>query len=146
MKVQRSRFSFRMSPLEARYLRVILMAMIVPTTFAVAMIYFAVWENLAREMLVPEAIATVLSPAFDNTTRLLLISLPVVFTIMLLYAAVLSNRLLGPLQRIERDLTRIARSGDFSERVMIREKDELRRLVRAINRVIVAAERRGGKP
>ena len=142
MKVRRKILSLRLSPLERNYLKIVLLAMLLPIAIAVPLVYYLIWENVAQEVAIPEAIVQFLFPAFEKTNHLLLTTLPLIFGGMLLYAALLTNRLLGPLKRVERELEEIARKGDFSRRISIRKKDAPRRLIRSINRLLYAAEQK----
>jgi len=128
--------------LEQRYLKIVILAMLLPTALVVILVYYLVWENVASEIAIPEAIVQFLFPAFEKTNRYLVVALPLIFGVMLLYASLLTNRLLGPFRRIERELEEIARRADFSRRLTIRKKDAPRRLIRSINRLLYAAQQR----
>ncbi|GEM_PF-2700864 len=142
MKVKTRTFLFRMNPLERSYLKIVILAMILPLPVVMGFVYYLVWENVARELAMPELIAKTLFPAFDETNRRLLLILPFILGGMLLYACFLANKLLGPLQRVEHQLEEIARKGDFSKRIVIRKKDNLRPLIRAINRLLFSAQKK----
>ena len=140
MKAQRRFFAPLLSPWEQRYFKVLILLVLLPTAAAVTLVYYLVWQNVASEIAIPEAIARFLIPAFEKTNRSLLVGLPVVFGGMFIYASILMNRRLGPFPRIERELSEMAQRADFSRRLTIRKKDAPRPLIDSINRLLSAAE------
>jgi methyl-accepting chemotaxis protein len=48
----------------------------------------------------------------------------------------LSHRFVGPLERLEKEIDRVARSGDYTKRLRVRKKDDIRAVAEAVNRLL----------
>ena len=128
--------------LQWHYLKLVGIAMFLPTLLATACLYYLIWQTVAHELAIPELIAQALFPAFHRVNRILLIGIPFTFGLIFFFALRLSHRLAGPLYRIENDLETIARTGDLSKPIRIRPKDYLHTLVAKINRALRRAHER----
>lgn len=118
------------------YLRLVLIAMIVPAFISTACLYYLIWQTVAQEMAIPELIAQVLFPALNQVNQVIIIGLPIVCTLIFFFAIHLSHRLVGPIYRLERDLETMAETGDVHRFLRIRPHDHLHSLVAKINRVL----------
>ncbi len=126
-------------PLEWKYLKLVALAMFLPTLLIGGCLYYIIWQTVARELAVPELIAESLFPAFDAVNRIILVGLPIVFVVILFFATKLTHRLAGPLYRIEKELSHMTHTRDFSKPIRTRNGDELHSLVNKINHAITAA-------
>ena len=105
--------------------------------------YYLIWQIVAHELAVPELIAESLFPAFQQVNQIILIGLPLIFGIVFIFAVRLAHRFAGPLYRIEKDLTTMIETNDFSKLLQIRRKDDLQSLVGKINQALqILAKRR----
>lgn len=121
--------------LQFRYLLFVLFAMIIPTLVCGGALYYFIWQTVAAEIAIPEAIAESLTPALYKVNIVLFISLPLVFLIMLLLSIVISHKIAGPVYRLERDLKEIS-EGDYSRRIKFRSNDELQEIADQINKIL----------
>ena len=124
------------------YLKIVGLAMFVPTCLATACLYYIIWQTVANELAIPELIAHALFPAFHRVNQIIIFGMPIVCGFILFSALHLSHRLAGPLYRIEKELDAIAEKHDFTKKITIRPKDQLHSLVNKINRVIHIASSR----
>lgn len=108
---------------------------VIPASIAVLSLYYLIFNLLAWQIGIPEAIAYNLIPVIKKINLIILISLPVVFLLIWIIALELSHRISGPLFRLERELDeRIAGRGHGP--IRLRRNDELRALVERINKLI----------
>ena len=118
------------------YLKLVLLAMFVPTFVATACLYYLIWQTVARELAIPELIAEALFPAFYRVNQMILIGLPIVCGLILFFALRVSHQLAGPLYRIEKELDRMTQTGDFTKPIRIRPHDQLHSLAAKINQAL----------
>jgi len=123
------------NPLQKRFLFLILLSIFVPLIFVSACLYYLIFQILADQLAIPEFIAQNLLPALRKINVMLMVGLPPLVVVLFFWASALSHRLIGPLERLEEDLKKIA-DGDYSIRLKIRQDDELHPIVGAINRII----------
>ena len=131
----RRRRYFVKKKLQFKYLLFVLLAMLIPTIVCGAALYYLIWQTVANEVAVPEAIAAGLVPAMERVNVILLISLPLIFIIMLLFSIVISHRIAGPVYRLEKEMKEIA-GGDYSRRIKLRSNDELQEIADGINSIL----------
>lgn len=138
----RRKNAFADHPLQQKYLRFILTAMGVPAIFVLVCLYYLIWQAVAREVAIPELIAETLFPALERVNLILVIGIPILFAAMTYSAVRLTHRLAGPIYRIEKSLTEIIRTRDFTHQIRIRKDDELHSLVEKINTALREASKR----
>ena len=122
--------------LQWNYLKLVILAMLAPTLVVTACLYYLIWQTVAHELAIPELIAEALFPAFKQVNEIMIVGLPIVFGLLIFFALRLSHRLAGPLERIERELEHMARTGDFSKPLQVRPSDHMNDFVSKINRAI----------
>ena len=98
---------FMRHPIQAKYLLLVLLAMLAPIVLLGFCFYTLVFELLARQLVFPEAIFANLNPVVDRVNNLLLLALPALVLLILWCALVISHRFAGPIERLEIDLDRI---------------------------------------
>jgi signal transduction histidine kinase len=108
---------------------------VVPLVLLLAALYYLIYYSVFSQMLIPEAVAVTLLPAMKSVNIVVLIALPVLLFILLRAALIYSNRIIGPIPRLERELDR-ALAGDYSVRIKARDKDELRNFISKINSLL----------
>jgi len=121
--------------LQFKYLLFVLLAMLIPTIVVGAALYYLIWETIAAEIAVPEAIAAALVPALEKVNVILIISVPLVFAVILLFSVFISHRIAGPVYRLEKEMKKIA-DGDYLRRIKLRSNDELQEIAEGINSVL----------
>lgn len=105
----------------------------IPLIVLLAALYYLMYYSVFSEMLIPEAIAATLLPAMKKVNIVVVISAPVLFFFILRMALIYSNRIIGPIPRIERRLNKAIAAGDYSIRLKTRNNDELSSLINKIN-------------
>lgn len=126
---------FMGTPFQKKLLFLIFASAIIPTAIVAAILYYLIFNLLAWQIGIPEAIAYNLIPVIRKINLIILVSLPIIFFLIWLIALELSHRISGPLFRIEKELDeRIAGRGHGP--IRIRTKDELKTLVDKINKLI----------
>ena len=129
--VWRSKWFMR-HPIQAKYLLLVLVAMLSPILLIGFCFYQLVFELLARQLVFPEAIYANLMPVIDRVNNLLILTLPALTLVILWCALVISHRFAGPIERLESDLDRIL-AGETHHKVRLRKNDDLKGVANRIN-------------
>jgi hypothetical protein len=138
----RRRSPFVYHKVQHGYLKLVICAMFGPALVLAGCLYYLIWQTVAYELAIPELIHETLFPAFHRVNQILLVGVPLVSSVILFFAIQLSHRVAGPLDRIERELDTMVRTGNYKNPMRIRPKDELQPLVDKINSVIRGARRK----
>ena len=121
--------------LQNKTLILVFVAAVVPVTIIAICLYYLIFNMLAWQLGIPEAIAYNLVPVARKVNLIILIALPIALFVIWFMALELSHRIAGPLYRLEKELNdRI--EGNKSGPIQLREKDELRALADKINKLI----------
>ncbi len=131
MAKRKRRRYFVNNTFQYRYIAVV----IVPLIILMAGLYYIMYYSMFTHMLIPEAVTATLLPAMKKVNFVLLATLPVTLFLIIRAALVDSNRVVGPVSRLERELDMIL-AGDRSVRLNIRAKDDLKPIVDRMNRVL----------
>lgn len=134
-QINRRKKYFIKTGLQLRYLKIIILAMILPSFLFGACLYYLIFYLMAEQLGIPESIAYNLFPVFRKINLILLLGLPIISILILFWGLLISHRIAGPVYRIEKELQRIA-DGDFSIRIRLRKKDELVSLAEGINKLL----------
>jgi len=132
---------FTKNPLQSRYLALILISILLPLFLVAGCLYYLIFQIMAEQLAIPEAIAYNLFPVVERINFLLLLGIPPIVVLLFIWGAVLSHRLMGPLERLEDDLRKIS-DGDYSIRLKIRKDDDLRPIADAVNKIINKLEQK----
>ena len=116
----------------------------IPLVALLAGLYYLIYYSVFNEMLIPEAITVTLLPAMRKVNAVVIVAIPVMLFLILRRALIYSNRIVGPIPRLEREIDR-ALAGDYSVRIKARDKDELNRFVNKVNMLLEHLEERCGK-
>jgi nitrogen fixation/metabolism regulation signal transduction histidine kinase len=135
MNLNKRKAKFIGTALQNKTLVLVFVAAVVPTAIIAACLYYLIFNMLAWQLGIPEAIAYNLVPVARKVNLIILIALPIALFVIWFMALELSHRIAGPLYRLEKELNdRI--EGKKSGPIQLREKDELRVLADKINRLI----------
>lgn len=121
--------------LQSRYLRLLLVSIILPALFVASCLYYLIFTILAEDLGIPEAIAAHLLPVVHKIDGILLFGLPLIIIILAIWGFIVSGRLVGPIARMEKELKEIS-EGNYSERIRIRKGDDLRPIAEGINALL----------
>ena len=103
-------------------------------------LYYLIYYSVMKEMLIPEAISVTLLPAMKKVNIVAAVTLPVLLFMILRRALIYSNRIVGPIPRLERELDK-AIAGDYSVRIVARDGDELSSFIDKVNLLVERMER-----
>ena len=123
------------SRIQWRYLGLLMISMVVPLVFAVGCLYYLVFKIMAEQLGIPEYIALNLFPVIHKINMILLIGMPPLFLIVILWGIMLSHRFAGPIERLQRELKRIAHHRDYKIRLHVRQGDDIKPIA-AISRTV----------
>jgi len=135
MRLNKRKGKFIGTSLQNKALLLVFVAAVVPSAIIGACLYYMIFNMLAWQLGIPEAVAYNLIPVARKVNLIILIALPVTLFIIWLIALELSHRIAGPLYRLESELDeRIEKKK--SGPIQLREKDELKDLADKINKLI----------
>ncbi len=129
------------NPLQTKYLALIFVSILLPVFIVGGCLYYLLFQIMAEQLAIPESIAYNLFPVVERINFLLLVGVPPIVILLFIWGAVLSHKMIGPLERLENDLKKIS-EGDYSMRLRIRKDDDLRPIADVINRIIDKLERK----
>ncbi len=121
--------------LERHYLRLIALSIILPTLITGGCLYYVIFNLMAEQLGIPEVVAYHLLPVVEKVNLILMVSLPLLFLILFSIGLILSRRLVGPIERLEKELKEVV-SGNLSKRLKLRRNDTLKPLVDDINTLL----------
>ena len=121
---------------QLKYLMLLIVSMAVPLLFAIGCLYYLIFTIMAEQLGIPESIAYNLFPVVKKINVALAIGLPPLFLLLIWWGTVLSHRIAGPFQRIEKELNKITQSHDFSHRIHLRKSDDVKPVADAINKLL----------
>jgi len=98
--------------------------------------YYAV----LNQILIPEGVTAMLLPAMRKINIIVAISVPIILVIIVRIALIYSNRIVGPLSRIEKEIDKIL-AGNYSLRLNVRDKDELNSFINKVNMLLEKVEK-----
>lgn len=130
----RSRW-FLKHPIQAKYLLIVLLAMLAPTLLMGFCLYHLVFRLLAQQISFPEAISANVVPVIERVNVILWIGMPILSVVMIFVALAISHRFAGPIERLESDLDDIL-SGQSSKRIRLRRQDDLGGVAERINQLL----------
>lgn len=133
--MNRRKIKYLGTPIQKKLLFFICIAALIPAGIVAVCLYYLIFNLLAGELAIPEAIAYTLLPVAKKVNLIILISLPTVLLIIWLMALEFSNRIAGPLYRIEKELDQRI-SGEKKGAIKLRRKDEMKDLVDKINKIL----------
>ncbi len=136
MEKNKRRIKYLATSFQKKLLFLVFASAIIPAAIAVICMYYLIFNMLALQMFFPETIARNLMPVLRRVDVILVIAMPLVFMIIWIVSLELSNRMAGPLYRIEKELdARI--QGTKQGPIKLRRKDEFKILAEKINSLII---------
>lgn len=112
----------------------------IPLIMGVAGLYYLMYYTVLSQILIPEGVIAMFLPAMKKVNIVVAITLPVILFIILRIALIYSNRIIGPVSRIEKEIDKVL-AGDYSLRLKVRDKDELNHFVKKINMLLEEIEK-----
>lgn len=131
---KRNRF-FCANSLQKKIMLIVFAAALVPTVIVGACFYYLIFNVTAWNIGIPEAVASLLMPAVRQVNLIIMILVPVSIILIWLWALLISNKIVGPHDRLLREISEIAK-GQRSGHIHIRPGDAMGSLVKNINLLI----------
>ncbi len=135
MKTNRRKIKYLGSPIQKKLLFLIFASAVIPAAIVAAGMYYLIFNLLAWQMTIPEAISSNLMPVLRKVNTIMAIAIPVALLIIWFAAMELSHRIAGPVYRIEKELDGVL-SGAKHGPIILRKKDELKNIVEKINKIL----------
>jgi len=120
---------------QIRYILFVFLAMLIPTGICGGALYYLMWQTIAAEIGIPEAIESQIMPALNKVDTALMFILPIVFLGMITLSVYISHKIAGPSYRLENELKEILK-GDYSRRIKLRSHDELQEIAELVNKLL----------
>ncbi len=119
---------------QIRYITLILIFMFTTAIVTGYMVYVTTWIMFGEKLaaVYPQGL---LLDIVNKVNMVLLMRLVFLSPLVILIGLVLSNRIAGPIYRIQRFLRRVS-TGNYDERLKLREKDELQDVAGSINHLV----------
>lgn len=108
---------------------------LIPASIVAVCMYYLIFNTLALEMVIPEAIAYNLMPVIRKVNTIIAVAVPISLVVIWLVALELSHRIAGPLYRMEKELDEIIQGGKRCS-IKLRRNDECKLFIDKLNRVI----------
>jgi len=124
------------SPIQLRYLALLMVSMLVPIIFVGACLYYLIFNILAEQLGIPEYIAYNLLPAIQKINVILMIGVPPLVLVLFTWGVILSHRLIGPIERLKREIDAISAEGNYGKRVHLRKYDDVKPIADSINKLL----------
>ena len=136
MKPKRRRKYLVNKGVQFRYMRLV----IIPLILLLAALYYFIYYAVFTQILIPEAVAVTLVPAMQKVNAGLLFVAPILLYFIIRAALIYSNRIVGPIPRLEKEIDRVI-AGDYSVRIKARNNDELKGFVDKINTLLETVDK-----
>ena len=114
---------------------VIFLAAFLPAGVVAVTLYYLIFGITAEQMGIPEAIAYNIIPASRRVTTILALAAPGTILVILLLAHKITHRIVGPFDRIVRELGECAK-GKKKDSIVVRKGDKFKPLVDNINKLL----------
>jgi len=128
------------SRIQMHFLALLMASMVVPLVVVGGCLYYLIFTVMAEQLGIPEYIAYNLFPVIKKINLILLVGVPPLVLLLILWGIMLSHRFAGPMERLEKELKRIAEHADFKHRLRLRKNDDMRPIAEAVNRLLDSVE------
>lgn len=136
MKIENKRKKkFIGTSVQKKTLFLVFIAAALPTVITGACLYYLIFNMMASQLGIPEAIAYNVIPVARKINIIIAVALPITLAAIWLMALEFSNRIAGPIYRLERELDKVI-SGERVSHIRLRKNDELKVLADKINKLI----------
>ncbi|MEK6732009.1 MAG: hypothetical protein AABY55_00100 [Candidatus Omnitrophota bacterium] len=113
----------------------VLAAALLPCFIVTIALYYLIFNVMSGQLGIPEAIAYNIIPAARKVSLYLILAAPASVCIILILAYRITYRIIGPFDRIVRELDECVK-GKKLDHIVIRKKDKFQPLVNSINKLI----------
>ena len=130
------------SRIQLHYLLLLMVSIIVPLVVSAACLYYLIFKIMAEQLGIPEYIALNLFPVIHKINMILLIGVPPLFLILVMWGIVLSHRFAGPIERLQKEVKKIAAHKSYGTRIRVRKGDDIKPLADALNELLESVEKK----
>ena len=134
MKTKRKKFVFA-NKMHRDLFLMFFLAAFVPSTLITVSLYYLIFSITSTQVGIPEAIAYNILPASRKVFNILLFTAPLSILIILYAAYKLSHKIVGPYDRILRELDKRIQGKKYTH-IGIRKHDKVGDLIKRINKLI----------
>lgn len=135
MSKRNKRKKFFANDMQREIFLTVFWAALAPTLITVIVLFYLIFNITADQVGIPEAIASTIYPAAQRVVIILLIGIPFVVPVILVLAFKISHRIVGPFDRIVRELDECVK-GTRKGPIHLRKDDKFRPLVDRINALL----------
>ena len=121
--------------LQLKYVVLLLFSMLIPTIFTGICMYYFIFVIVREGAGTPEPIAYNLFPVLRRLNLVMGAGLFIIFVIFLMIGYYISYKLMGPINRLKKELTEI-RDGNMQHRIKMRKGDDLLFIGTLINQIL----------
>jgi len=125
--------------LHRQTLLLIFLAILLPVIITIFCLYYLIFNITAMQFMIPEAIIHNVIPAAKRVTIILLISLPIIISIILFIAYKITHVIVGPFDRISEDLENRIKNRS-NKPITLRKNDKFKPLVEKINKLLAGLD------
>jgi len=140
MKNRKRRTKLINPKIQFKYLSLIVLAMLLSAVTTLGAMYYLIWSALDQGIVSPGRNLAPLMVIFRHLGVSLIVCYVILTALLLGWGLLLSNRIVGPLARLEKDIDKIYK-GDFSVRIRFRKGDELHAIASGLNKVLDKIEK-----
>lgn len=135
MNKKNKRRKFYANKLHKDIFTIVFIAAVIPATIVAVCLYYLIFYITAEQIAIPEAIAYNLIPAAKKVIKIVLFAAPVSILTILILARSITHKIIGPFDRIVRELDEHAK-GKKEGHINIRRGDKFQPLVDKINKLL----------
>lgn len=135
MKTKNKRRAFFANKLHKELFLLIFLSILLPSGIITVALYYLIFNIVASQFGIPEAIAYNLIPAANKVVFILLTVAPVSILAILVFAHRVTHKIVGPYERIIRELDECI-DGKRKTHLVIRKADRFLPLVNSINKLL----------
>ncbi|NQV04474.1 MAG: hypothetical protein HQ532_03150 [Candidatus Omnitrophica bacterium] len=114
---------------------IVFLAAFLPASVVAICLYYLIFGITAEQFMIPEVIAYNIIPASRKVTTILAVAAPATILIILLIAHKLTHRIVGPFDRIVRELDECVK-GKRKSHITVRKGDKFQPLTDKINKLL----------
>lgn len=123
-------------PAQLKILSLLLIALLVPVFFVGSFLYFLIFKILSEQPTIPGFVPTALNSVVTKTNLTIMLGFIPLLLLLFVWGVIISNRITGPLQRLQRELDKMAKGGAIT-RLSVRKDDYIKPLADSINKLLI---------
>ncbi len=122
-------------PAQLKILSLLLISIFVPVLFVGSFLYFLIFKILSEQPTIPGYVPIAMNSVISKTNLVIMTGFIPILLLMLIWGVIVSNRLTGPLRRLQRELDEMA-NGSNKSQLSVRKYDYIGPLVHSINKLL----------